>query len=312
MLKKTFKIVAIVLSVLIGLFLLLYLVLALIGCALYGEARGVREYVCDIAGINEGIAPQGIAYSRDKNIYIQTGYASDNTTLLYLVENGKARRVHLLDEDGKTLKCHAGGVTCVQDCTYIANGGYLYRYSLNELYTASADTEVQVKQTIAVDNNASFCFNDGQYLYVGEFYREANYKTDESHHYVTPNGDENKAIISRYALNENGLIATEGVQPYPDRCISVTGLVQGFAVHDGVYMLSRSYGLRNSDLEYHTPPKESGKTISVRFKKNEQAESKDVPLTYLDSTTNFKTLTLPAFSEDLTIANGRVIVTNIS
>ena len=308
--KVTLKVVGIILGCIVGLFLLLYLALALIGCALYAEARGVREYVCDVAGISDGIAPQGIAYSKEKDVYIQTGYAPDNTALLYLVENGTARRVRLLDEDGNTLKCHAGGVTCMKDCVYIANGGYLYLYSFDKLYSASADTEVPIERTIAVDNNASFCFNDGQYLYVGEFYREANYKTDEAHHYTTPNGDENKAIVSRYAMDGDGKLAGDGVQPYPDMRISVTGLVQGFAVHDGVYMLSRSYGLRNSDLEYHTAPKESGRTVTVRFQKNEQAEPKDVPLCYLDATTNFKTLTLPAFGEDLTVVNGRVVTTN--
>ncbi|MDE7300804.1 MAG: hypothetical protein K2N47_01400 [Clostridia bacterium] len=181
---------------------------------------------------------------------------------------------------------------------------------MEELYTATAETEVQVKSKIAVDNNAAYVFNDGEHLYVGEFYRAGNYETDEAHHFTTPNGDNNKAIVSRYALDGEGRLAADGVQPYPDMVISVTGLVQGFAVHNGTYMLSRSYGLRNSDLEYHTAPKDSGETITPKFKKNADAEERAVPLYYLDNTTKFKSLVLPSFSEDLTIANDRVVVTN--
>ncbi len=308
--RKTLTITGIVVGAVVALFLLLYLVLAIIGCAMYGEARGARRYVCDVAGISEGIAPQGITYSKEKNVYLETGYGPDGTTLFYVVEEGKVRRVRLNDDKGETLKCHAGGVTCVNNCVYIANGAYLYLYDLNELYSADGQTAVALKRKFAVDNNAAYCFNDGEYLYVGEFYRAGNYETDKAHYYTTPNGDENKAIVSRYKLDGEGLLSADGVQPYPDMCISVTGLVQGFATQNGTFVLSRSYGLKNSDLEYHSAPKDSGTTITPKFKRNEQAESREVPLYYLDSATNFKTLVLPAFSEDLTIVDGRVVVTN--
>lgn len=309
-LNKAIKIFLIILGAIVGLLLLVYAVLAIIGCIMYGEARSEREYVCRIAGINDGIAPQGITYSKEKDIYLQSGYGSDNTTLLYITEKDNSRRVKLLDADGKTLKGHAGGVTCVKDCVYIADGDYLYLFSLDELYTASSTTQVKVKHSIPVDNSASFCFNDGNYLYVGEFYRAGNYETEKTHYYTTPNGEQNKAIVSRYMLDSNGFILEYDGQPYPDLCISVTGLVQGFATHNNVFVLSRSYGLKNTDLEYHTAPKNSGKTVTVKFANNKNAVEKQVPLYYLDSSTNFKTLVLPAFGEDLTIVKNRVVTTN--
>ncbi|MDE5592469.1 MAG: hypothetical protein K2I75_00890, partial [Clostridiales bacterium] len=63
-------------------------------------------------------------------------------------------------------------------------------------------------------------------------------------------------------------------------------------------------------LQYHTLPAQSSAQITVSFKKNEAAEKKQVPLYYLDGKTLFKTLTLPSFSEDITIVNDRVVVTN--
>ena len=169
---------------------------------------------------------------------------------------------------------------------------------------------MQVKRVFHVDNNAAYCYSDGTYLYVGEFYRAGNYETDKSHYYTTPHGDANKAIVSAYKLDSDGLMAPQGVQPYPEYSISVTGLVQGFATENGTFVLSRSYGLANSALEYHSAPKESGKTITVQFKKNPDAEKKEIPLYYLDTTTLYKSLTLPSFSEDVTIVDGRVAVTN--
>ena len=250
--KKLLVIVGAVIGGIVGLFLLLYAVMAIIGCAMYGEARDVREYVCDIAGISDGIAPQGLGYTKEEDVFIQTGYDGKNTTLLYVVEDGNARRVKLLDENGETLKGHAGGVTCVKDCVYIANGSELHMFSLSELLSADKETSVAVKRVFCVDNNAAFCFTDDNYLYVGEFYRAGNYETDTAHHYTTPDGDENKAIVSAYRLGADGLLAEEGVQAYPEYCISITDRVQGFAVDNGTIMLSRSYGLVNSFLEYHS------------------------------------------------------------
>ena len=308
--RKFIIIISSVLGAIISLFLSLYAVLAVIGCASYKEARKTREYVCDIAGISQGIAPQGLAYSKEKDVYIQTGYNSENITLLYIIKDGKATRVNLADENGNDLKGHAGGVTCAKNCVYIANGSKLHMFDLNELLNCQTNEKIQVKRIFNVDNNAAYCHSDDKYLYVGEFYRAKNYETDSSHYYTTPNGEENKAIVSVYKLNSDGILSEENVQPYPEYCISVTGLVQGFAAENGTYVLSRSYGLKNSSLEYYDSPKDSGDTITVKFKTNADAAEKEVPLLYLDSQSLYKTLTLPAFSEDVTIVNGRIAVTN--
>lgn len=311
LLKRIFIAVGSVIGGIIALFLLLYAVLAVIGCAMYGEYRGDREYVCGIPALGTGFAPQGITYSTEKQVYIQTGYMSDGASALYIGTGNEFKQVKLLNAKGEPLNGHAGGVTVTKDCVYISNGSRLYMYSLAELM-AAGDNAVAVKQTFAVDNTAAYCYSNDGFLMVGEFYREQNYKTDESHHYTTPNGDENKAIVSVYALDSAGLLVCEDDgQPYPQYCISVTGLVQGFASDGKTCMLSRSYGLANSEIEYHSEPKaESGKTIAVKFKHNKDAKTREVPLVYLDSSTKYKTLVAPSFSEDVTIVDGRLVVTN--
>ncbi|MDE7164041.1 MAG: hypothetical protein K2O04_01265 [Clostridiales bacterium] len=306
--KKTLIIIGIVLGSIIGLFLILYFILFLIGVGKYGEARDEREYVCVVPEINSGWAPQGIAYTGDE--YIQTGYDGDNNVVLYIGKNEGFKRIVVTDLDGKTAKGHAGGVACTKNNVYVANDNTLLRLELDKLKAAASGGKVTVAQVIPVDNRAAYCFSDENHLYVGEFYRAGNYETEKSHHYTTPEKEDNKAIVSCYSLDEQGMISADGAQPYPEYCISVTGLVQGFAVKNGVYMLSRSYGLADSDLQYHTAPIDVGAKITVSFKKNEAAKKKEVPLYYLGGKTLLRSLKLPAFSEDITIANDRVVVTN--
>lgn len=307
-LKKTLKIIGIVLATLAGLFLLLYFIFFLVGLAKYGDARAARQYVCAIPEINSGWAPQGIAYTGDS--YIQTGYDGDGHVVMF-IGNGKSfKRIVPADADGKTAKGHGGGVACTKNNVYIANDYKLLRFNLDELKAAKSGSKVAAAQIIPVDNCAAYCFSDENYLYVGEFYRAKDYPTEKSHHYTTPENENNKAIVSCYKLDEQGMICAEGVQPYPEYCISVTGTVQGFATKDGVYMLSRSYGLTDSQLQYHTAPIDGGAKITVSFENNKTAPEKQVPLYYLGGKTLFKTLKLPAFAEDVTVVNDRLVVTN--
>lgn len=309
--KRTVTVIGCVLGVPVALFLLIYLVLAIIGCASYGEARALREYVCTIPETNSGFAPQGVTFCAERGSYILTGYGSDDTTLLYVVNGKDYERVPLRDENDGVLKGHAGGVTCTDKYVYITGDCVLLQFELDDIFSPP-EGGAKVNRTIAVDNNASFCFNDGTNLYVGEFYREQNYKTSESHHYTTPNGAENKAIASCYNLADFELKAFASLQPYPLYCISIPDLVQGFAVHGDTIVMSRSYGLKNSALDFHADKKLSDKLVDVTFEKNVSALAAKALLYYVDDTTLDRTITLPAFSEDITIVDDRVVVTNES
>ena len=306
--KKTLIIIGIVLGSIIGLFLLLYFIMFLIGLGKYGEARNERAYVCEVPEIGSGWAPQGVAYTGDE--YIQTGYDGNGNVVLYIGSGKSFKRIEVTYSDGKTAKGHAGGVACTKNNVYIANDNTLLRLELDKLKSAASGGKVEVAQVIPVDNRAAYCYSDNDHLYVGEFYRAGNYETEQAHHYTTPEKEDNKAIVSCYKLDEQGMISADGTQPYPEYCISVPGLVQGFAVKNGVYMLSRSYGLVDSDLQYHTAALSTNAKITVSFKKNETAAQKEVPLYYLGSKTLFRSLKLPSFSEDITIAGDRVVVTN--
>lgn len=306
--NRVIKIIAIILASIMGTLLALYGALWVVRGVLYGESMSLRKYVCTVPEIHSGYAPQGIGYSEEEDLYLMTGYDGNNESVLYVVKNDVSRRVYLANEKGDALIGHAGGITCTKDYVYIANGAFLHVYSLKSLLAAKGTERVTPIAKHAVDNNAAFCFSDSERLFVGEFYRAGNYETDRAHYFTTPAGDENKAIVSCYALDEQGALA----DVYPEYSISVTGLVQGFATKGDTFILSRSYGLSDSKLEYYTGLKSAERTIEATFKKDESISPKEVPLYYLDSSNLTKTLTLPSFSEDLTIVGDKVVVTNES
>ena len=151
---------------------------------------------------------------------------------------------------------------------------------------------------IPVDSSASFCFADASYLYVGEFYRAGPYETDPSHHFTTPAGDENKAILTALPLKADGSVADRT----PAFAASIPDQVQGFAVHEnGTVMVSRSWGLNPSYLDIYSGWADTKGTVTL--------SGKEIPLYYLDSGTLERSIAMPAFSEGLAIlGDGRVAV----
>lgn len=310
-LKKVIVITSVILISLFALLLALYAFMWAYRASVYSECLRDRKYVCNIPGLNNNFVPQGIGYSSENDLYVMTGYNGKHTTMMYVVKNNKAKQVKLAGENNNELEGHGGGCTVIKNYVYVTGNNSLHVYNLTDLINVN-DNMVSPLKTLNIACGAAFCFTDESNLYVGEFYRKGNYETDLSHYYLTPNGEQNKAIICCYPLNKDGLIAqlnvTDGI--YPEYAISILGLVQGFAKTGDTYILSRSYALTNSTIEYYNAPLNSGENVTLSIKNNPNQESKNVPLLYLDSTLKYKTLTLPSFSEDLTIVNNRVVVTN--
>jgi len=292
---KFIKILVGIVIVVVSLFVLLWLVLFAAKHILYSEYLKDRERECEIPDQNSGFIPQGITYLQDIDAYIQTGYNGDNLAMYYVDQN-ETKSLIPLDEEGSRAESHGGGVASAGDFVYVADGSSLLVYSLAELLETPDGGEVECKGRVPVDNKASFCFADGKNIYVGEFYRAGNYETDMQHAYTTPSGTENRAVLSCYELAEDGSFLDE----IPEYRLSIPGLVQGFAVNNGVVALSRSYGLNSSSLEFYDGMLDSGMTVNI--------DEKEVPLYYLDNTNLIKALTIPAFSEDMTVKDGRVVI----
>lgn len=280
--------------------LLLLLLVAWIGLLVaklivYPDYMDNKETVCTIPGIHEGYVPQGLDHV-EGDTYLFSGYHGKDLLSLYLSQDGVGKKLVPVDERGEALVGHGGGITSAGDFVYISSEAKLYIFSLSELKNAADGGKVSPIGIFPVDTEASFCFANETHIYVGEFYKAEDYEIDPSHAYTTPAGDEHRALISCYPLNEDGSIA----DAYPLFSISVTSWVQGFAFKGDTYIVSRSWGLNSSTLEFYEGLQDSGKTIGV--------SGKDVPLYYLDSSNHQKTVKMPAFSEDLDIVGDRVIV----
>lgn len=304
-LKVILKIFCIVLASVIVFFLLTWGVLSVARFSIYPDYYTNGEAISKIPALGDGFVPQGLSYHKESDTYIHSGYHGANIEL-FLVNGDTVREIVLLTIDGKQATGHGDGVTIAGDYLYIADctgksanrEGFLRVYRLADILNAKDGDAIREADHVILGSPASFCFSDGSYIYVGEFYRANNYEAMEFHHLTTPAGDENKAIFLAYPLGVNGSITAD---TQPEFAVSITSLVQGIAVtKDGTVMLSRSWGLNDSHIEFHNGWKDSGKKITIH--------NTGLPLYYLDSSTMTKDLVMPAFSEALVIIDDKVAV----
>ena len=304
-LKAILKVLCILLASVIALVLLAWGGLHVAKFILYPDYYADGEVVSKIPALNDGFVPQGLDYDPETDTYIHSGYNGEKAEL-YLVTGKTTKAIVLLTSEGEQAKGHAGGVTRAGDYLYISDNhaegdgrfGYLRIYRFADILNAKDGDSVKAIGQFDVDTSASFCFSDDKYIYVGEFYRPEAYETRTDHYFTTPAGDENKAILSAFPLAGDGSIAPDAK---PEFVVSITSQVQGFAVNeDGKVMLSRSWGLTPSYMEFHSGWLDSGKTMNTM--------GIDVPLYYLDSSTRTANMVMPCFSEGLTFVDGKVAV----
>ena len=304
-LKVILKTFCIVLASLITLILLVWGALAVARFGIYPDYYAQGEHISKIPALGCGFVPQGLAYHKETDTYFHSGYHGANIEL-FLVNGDTVREIVLLTMGGEQATGHGDGVSIVGDYLYIADctgksaerEGFLRVYRLADILNAEDGDAIRETDHVILDSPASFCFSDGRYMYVGEFYRANNYETREFHHFTTPAGDENKAIFLAYPLGTDGAITKD---TRPEFAVSITSLVQGIAVtEDGTVMLSRSWGLNDSHIEFHSGWKDSGNKIAIG--------DNTLPLYYLDSSTMTRDLIMPAFSEALVIIDDKVAV----
>ncbi|MBQ8415872.1 MAG: hypothetical protein IJX13_03080 [Clostridia bacterium] len=304
--KRILKIVLIVLAALLALVLLIWGGLHLAKLFLYPDYYGGAAVVSPLPNIHGGFVPQGLGYDAETDTYLHSGYNGKQTEL-YLV-NGSNTKLILPVYLGETepAKGHGGGIAVAGDYVYVADNadegdgrfGAVHVFRFSDLQNAEYGAKVKAIDMIPVDSSASFCFADASYLYVGEFYRAGPYETDPSHHFTTPAGDENKAILTALPLKADGSVADRT----PAFAASIPDQVQGFAIHEnGTVMVSRSWGLNPSYLDIYSGWADTKGTVTL--------SDKEIPLYYLDSSTMEKSIAMPAFSEGLAIlGDGRVAV----
>lgn len=228
-------------------------------------------------GLNEGFVPQGITFFN--NHFITTGYmgTKDNSRIYTInCDSGKISYFPLIC-NGQDFKGHTGGIQYLNGKLYLANENTgIYEIDSSLVFQKSG-TVIDIKSPIPVNNNSSFIFGKGDFLYVGEFCN----KKYPCKNFISYNKTKNSAIVSKYHISDFSK---------PVEVFSVPNQVQGFGIkEDGTIVLSTSYSLNSSYFYIYAPEKIT--------KTNQTFDS--APVYFLAEPS--KIIKAPAQSEDIDI-----------
>lgn len=265
----------------------------------------------EIPALDDGVVPQGLANHEDE-FFISNYMINGSASRVYYIDGGDEEKYVTFTYDGEEYKGHCGGIATDGNYFWMCSDNYIYTASYAEIVnTASVDGGVvELTSRVTVEfNEAAYLFYSGGNLYVGEFYREQNYPTDESHHITTPSGDENTAITLVYetASNESGISET------PIFALSTTERIQGFAAVDDKICLSQSYGLSNSHILVYDCQTLFGDSAMTSSEYEENFGTITIGgvqlrLYYLGSHNLINDYEIPCMSEGLCVYDGEVYV----
>ena len=274
------------------------------------EYYGASEAAFAIPGLADGFVPQGLAFDEESGAYLVGGYMTGKgkASPIYVVDakTGELKaHASLTNADGTPFTGHAGGLA-VWDCNvYVAGNGCLHLFDRDEILAAGDGAEVQCLGQIAVPLAAEDTLgvswvdirSDGEeaLLTVGEFYKNPEYKTPESHKFSAPSGERLQALAVTYRLSEDGGSLT------PLKAYALPDLVQGFTVHDGKLWLSTSWGTGFSHISaYDENSLEAFRSIDVN--------GTAVPLFALDSAARTADYKIAPMSEEILFtADGKLL-----
>ncbi len=259
-----------------------------------------------IPGLSDGVVPQGLCYVEDEDIYLMSGYMNNGSkSRIYVVDGETKETVKYFTISGVSEEFENGhfcGVASSGNFVWLATDDHCFSFSLEEIMTVENGFTVEPISYFDTGTGADFCFSDDTYLYVGEFFRNNDTITDESHHYQISENEINKAIAFRYEIDqsaENGLKSTTPVD-----ALSIPNLVQGLAITDsGKIVLSTSYGLPDSNIYTYENVYASSTTETFAL-----SETESIPLYILSSANLESTLVAPCMSEGIDYVNGRVVI----
>jgi fibronectin type 3 domain-containing protein len=248
-----------------------------------------------IAGLAQGLVPQGLTYYQKKDWLLTISYVDDGIrpgtiTVTDRTTGDLVKSVVLYNTDGTPYTGHAGGVTVSRDHGWVASENYLFSFNLSDLVEAENNGEIQFTKQIPLPVEAAYTVYDEGILWIGEFYESSSYPTDPSHHIKNRDGKMHYAWMIGFDLERNNDMLAEGHwngslehSAVPDYVLSTTEKVQGAIVQkasrNGI-TLSTSYGRANDSVlyRYEYPLKEDPHSYVT-------VEGKEVPLWFLDGHT---------------------------
>ena len=271
---------------------------------------GASEKAFRIPGLWEGFVPQGLSFDRESDSFLVTGYRKDKTASpVYVVSRGDGKQTGLAlltAPDGTAYNGHAGGLSVAGDYVYVAGGGDgLYVYSRADVLSAPAGGApvpclgVIPTRLGELDIQVSFTTLHDGVLTVGEFYRDPQYPTPESHKFTTAGGERLQALAVGYRLDPE---APLGLDPVPVSAWALPDLAQGMCFgEDGTILVSTSWGAAFSAIRRYDPARAA---VLTELPLGEGGET--IPLYALDSTANIGDWKFPPMAEEIELVEGKL------
>jgi len=245
----------------------------------------------EIAGLNEGFTPQGLAYHSPSKTFLYSGYMNDGSAsriYVYDVESQTHMKHFTLKVNEEDYVGHAGGVATDGTSVWVCGDGLVHRFLFSDIATVENGGAINIVDTFESRNGADFVSYAKDLLIVGEFHRDGSHETDEAHHFSN-NQVENKALTFVYSVNKSqpyGLTSTT-----PILALSTPSLAQGISLTSNYIALSTSYSLSNSKIYIYENKLVSRAVMEI--------DGKTVPVVFLQDCKLLDTIEAPCMCEGI-------------
>lgn len=316
--SKGLKITLITLSVILGVVLVLLLGVKIGEKCVFASFYSNAKAEFKMPGANDNLVQQGMVYLDDEEVFLIAGYMSDDTaSRVYVVsKDGEViKKVALKNEDGTDYLGHTGGIEVYGNYVYITDGtgekdydGGLDVFPLDKVLDEEDKNNLSVSKIgrVKTYNNPAYCHIYGDHMLVGEFYREVDYETSDSHRVTTPAGDKNTALIMVFRLAP-GDDSNFNIGKEPVAAISTTDAIQGMeTIGDDQIVLSSSWGLSKSKLRFYDMK------LITSFEGTRELHGFDLSVYHLDSDSLVKEVEAPPMAEEMVYLNERLYILNES
>ncbi len=272
------------------------------------EFNSMSETSFVLPGLQEGFVPQGIAYRKDKNQFLISGYNDISYSYIAVIDGATGKlsaHYRILNTNDKMYTGHMGGIAVDSKNIYFSNGTIIERISLLNLDSTPSGGYLKIEEKIKInlgyDAYNSFCEESGGYLWTGNYYQPSKKK------YANKSHEDYPMTIRAYKLDatqQSGFAAefkveNEKYDYVPEFVYTLENdqCIQGMTLTGNYLITAVSNGTKASILRvYDISKAESNGTIKL-------GENKEVPVLNLKVE---KTVNVPAYIEELSVADGYI------
>ena len=210
----------------------------------YYSARKLYSEEYDVEGNKNKYIPQGLTYSEDYNVILQTSYNKNHEVSKLYVTDFKTgvllKELKLINIDGTENTDHVGGIATYKNRIWITSDYRVNEFNLDEIMNT---TEKSIKSISKTDLpiRGDFCTFNENTLWIGDFFLK--------HFYDVPN---NTPYLYGYTINDSNTDLIINYQK-PDKTYILPKAVQGMVINGNDFYFTESFTyLNRSKLEiYH-------------------------------------------------------------